>query len=143
VERFVEKPSTADAAALAERGALWNSFVFAARGETLLTLYVRRQPALLDDMVGVVLSRRPAADRAEALRDLYARLESRDFSRDVLEGNESALVVLRAPACGWTDLGTPERLERCLSKTGARGAVRTKGRPGGRARAAVPLPALA
>jgi hypothetical protein len=33
-----------------------------------------------------------------------------DFSRDLLEGRESSLCVMRVPPCGWSDLGTPHRV---------------------------------
>jgi hypothetical protein len=45
---------------------------------------------------------------------LYADLESLDFSRDVLERHEQVLQVLRVPSCGWTDLGTPKRVEETI-----------------------------
>jgi hypothetical protein len=43
-------------------------------------------------------------------------LRSVDFSRDVLEGKESMLRVLTVPHCGWTDLGTPERVGAILDR---------------------------
>jgi mannose-1-phosphate guanylyltransferase len=114
VARFVEKPAADEARELAAAGALWNSFVLAARLDALLALYVRRQPELLDRMTDVVLARRPERNRARALAALYAALPARDFSRHVLAGNEDALAVLAVPPCGWSDLGTPERLAECL-----------------------------
>jgi hypothetical protein len=33
-----------------------------------------------------------------------------DFSRDVLEVQAARLKVLSVPGCGWTDLGTPQRV---------------------------------
>lgn len=113
VERFVEKPGAQEAARLALAGAVWNSFVLAARLESFLALYVRRAPELLTEMVDVVLSRRGLADRAGALRALYARLPSLDFSAGLAAGAEDALATLRVAPCGWTDLGTPERLAAC------------------------------
>jgi len=43
---------------------------------------------------------------------VYDRLPALDFSRDVVEPStdDSRLLVQRIPACGWSDLGTPERL---------------------------------
>jgi hypothetical protein len=41
-----------------------------------------------------------------------------DFSRDVLEGQESLLRVLTVPACGWSDLGTPRRVAETLTRIG-------------------------
>jgi hypothetical protein len=45
---------------------------------------------------------------------LYQRLAPVDFSRDVLEGQEPMLRVLTVPNCGWTDLGTPQRVAQAL-----------------------------
>jgi len=112
VARFVEKPTADEAERLAATGGLWNSFVFASRVETLLSLYLRRQPELLDRMVSTVLPARTPLDRSRAIARLYRRLEAQDFSRDLLAGSEDALLALTVPACGWTDLGTPDRLAR-------------------------------
>jgi hypothetical protein len=48
--------------------------------------------------------------------DLYQRLPNLDFSRDVLEGQEATLRVLPVPYCGWTDLGTPQRVAQTLQR---------------------------
>jgi hypothetical protein len=45
---------------------------------------------------------------------VYALLDTVDFSKDVLPGHEAALKVLAVPFCGWTDLGTPKRVESTL-----------------------------
>jgi mannose-1-phosphate guanylyltransferase len=52
--------------------------------------------------------------RSGALELLYQDLESCDFLIDVLERHEGMLQVLRVPACGWTDLGTPKRVEETV-----------------------------
>jgi hypothetical protein len=39
-----------------------------------------------------------------------------DFSRTVVQGAESVLRVSTAPACGWTDLGTPRRVVQILQR---------------------------
>lgn len=109
VERFVEKPPADEAARLMARGALWNSFLFAAWGPTLLELFWRRLP-------GVTSIVREAVERPGGLRRAYEELETRDFSRDILEGFESRLGVLRVAACGWSDLGTPERVVACWER---------------------------
>jgi hypothetical protein len=51
-----------------------------------------------------------------AVKELYDRLPVVDFSRAVMQGAESALRVRTAPACGWTDLGTPRRVARTLQR---------------------------
>ncbi len=124
VERFVEKPVAFEAANLKARGALWNSFVLVSRIEALFALYVAREPELLHQLTELVLPRRPHADRERALEELYRRLEPRDFSSDLLAGSESSLALLPVPPCGWTDLGTPERLARCIEMRNSRIEVR-------------------
>lgn len=110
VESFVEKPATTDAKRLLDSGGVWNSFLLVARARALVALYERRLPGLL-----------AAMHRATAGRDLaeiYAGLPVLDFSKDVLEGSEESLLLLPVPACGWSDLGTPERLVQCLATLG-------------------------
>ena len=108
VASFVEKPPTSEARRLRERGAVWNSFLLVARARTLVQLYERRLPALLATMRQAVAGR--------DLASVYAGLPSLDFSKDVLQGAEDSLLLERVPACGWSDLGTPERLRRCLGR---------------------------
>ena len=46
----------------------------------------------------------------------YADLPQIDFSRDVLEVCSSSLRLVRVPACGWSDLGTPKRVAQTLRR---------------------------
>lgn len=112
VRSFVEKPDAETRHGLARSGALVNSFVFAARGATLVRLYEDALPDLLRAFIPVVL----AGSRGEHLRELYDRIPSHDFSRVVLERSARSLGVLAVPPCGWSDLGTPSRLERFLGR---------------------------
>jgi hypothetical protein len=58
-----------------------------------------------------------AAMRGDGSLDkIYENLRSLDFSRDVLQGRESMLKVLTVPQCGWTDLGTPQRVGQILGQ---------------------------
>jgi len=41
------------------------------------------------------------------------------MSRDVLERSTPFLSVVRVPPCGWSDLGTLERLQRFLPRLAA------------------------
>lgn len=110
VERFREKPSSAELTKLVACGAAVNTFVVAARGAALLAAFEHTQPDLLWRF------RRADAGRAgpARLRELYADLPTVDFSRDVLEPMTDRLAVLRVPDCGWNDLGTPERVAASL-----------------------------
>jgi mannose-1-phosphate guanylyltransferase len=54
--------------------------------------------------------------RSIALEEAYEDLPSVDFSRGVMQGAESSLRVITAPACGWSDLGTPKRVAEALKR---------------------------
>jgi mannose-1-phosphate guanylyltransferase len=112
VRTFVEKPSVATAHRLASDGGLWNSFLFAARGLTLASLYDQLLPELFDGFEAAFEG--PTSRREPALDELYRALEPTDFSRDVLQAATARLRVLEVPTCGWTDLGTPRRVAECL-----------------------------
>jgi mannose-1-phosphate guanylyltransferase len=114
VSRFVEKPTHAAAQTLLDQGALWNVFVIAASVQALLALYARRHANTVQDF-RVALSG-DSMDADTALEDLYALLPNQDFSRHVMEGQEATLKVLPVPACGWSDLGTPQRVVATLRR---------------------------
>ncbi|MBS0389255.1 MAG: hypothetical protein JSR15_12325 [Proteobacteria bacterium] len=90
-----------------------NTFILVARCSTLLGLFARMQPVLLRDMRAAMDSR---LHRQQALDDLYARLPNLDFSRHMLESvPDSTLHVEAVADCGWSDLGTPERIGQAIS----------------------------
>lgn len=114
VSEFIEKPSSMKARLLIERGALWSAFILAAKGRTLLARFEDYVPGLVDAMR--LALRADGVDR-EQLTALYERLPTLDFSHHVLTiGPGSALRAIPVPSCGWSDLGTPERLGRTLSR---------------------------
>jgi mannose-1-phosphate guanylyltransferase len=116
VEQFVEKPSAASARELIARGALWNSFIFWARGTTLLELIRGRLSEIAEEMINALVRDWRGDGGMSAVKELYERLPVVDFSHAVMQGAESALRVRTAPACGWTDLGTPRRVARTLQR---------------------------
>jgi mannose-1-phosphate guanylyltransferase len=107
VRRFVEKPTEIQARALIEHGALWNAFILAGSATSLLGLFDGKFATTIAAMRGF---------EGATIGSLYERLDSVDFSSDVLQGNESLLKVLAVPKCGWTDLGTPKRIGQTLSR---------------------------
>ncbi len=115
VEAFVEKPDTDIAAGLMERGGLWNSFLIVASVQALVELYSRRLPRLLG-----ILSLALDDESTLSLADVYQWLETRDFSRDLMQGAEADLGGVHVPPCGWTDLGTPLRVADCVRRSGFR-----------------------
>lgn len=111
VAEFVEKPDAAVATELMRRGGVWNSFLFTSRAASLVERYRRRLPALV-----AALERTAPIGGApnETLRRAYSELPVLDFSRELLQSSRRALEVLAVSACGWNDLGTPERVADCL-----------------------------
>jgi mannose-1-phosphate guanylyltransferase len=105
VLRFIEKPSASRAKILLEQGALWNAFIMAGSVKTLLGLF--------DPSFATTMAAMRGAQGAD-LEHVYDHLHNVDFSRDVLQGNESVLQVLPVPQCGWTDLGTTKRVGATL-----------------------------
>lgn len=117
VGEFVEKPDLARAWALLQQGAVWNSFLFAGRARTLWTLSER---FARDAATRIARAFRCAGDeRARALAAAYADLPSTDFSRSVLQGSPDRQVLLRVGECGWTDLGTPDRVAERVARLDA------------------------
>jgi mannose-1-phosphate guanylyltransferase len=114
VTQFVEKPTAAVAGALIARGAVWNSFILAAHGTAVVASIRERYPHIVDDMIKAL--RLDATHGTCALEALYEVLPEVDFSRSIAQGAESALCVYTAPACGWTDLGTPGRVGAALHR---------------------------
>ena len=116
VAKFVEKPAPEAARALLAQGALWNAFIVAASVRALLSLYEHRFFGTLSEMRVAVGLDRGGTQHAPAVTDLYQSLTSADFSRDVLEGQAHRLRVVPAGNCGWTDLGTPQRVADTLRR---------------------------
>lgn len=112
VARFVEKPPALEALRLRASGAVWNTMVLVVRVSELLNLYRRHLPELTDFFVRT--SCLPPVRREAVLAELYPQLPSADFSRDVLTPAEGLVVYTWPASLGWSDLGTPERLERWL-----------------------------
>ena len=108
VLRFIEKPNAIRARGLLDAGALWNAFIMAAPVRTLLSLFDSRFAVTIAAMRGL---------EGALLDSVYQNLRSVDFSKDVLQGRESMLKVITVPHCGWTDLGTPERVGADLGGT--------------------------
>jgi mannose-1-phosphate guanylyltransferase len=118
VARFVEKPFRSVAAELLAQGAVWNSFIFAATGTTLLGMF--RERVTVDSMeTALARAAAPMHDRT-ALADLYATLPDADFSRAILAAAVPQLRVVTAEACGWSDLGTPRRIGEVVCRVGPR-----------------------
>jgi mannose-1-phosphate guanylyltransferase len=114
VVQFVEKPTVARAMALIDQGALWNAFIIAGSVSALLRLFDSSFSSAIA-LIGHLAERRIEVQAAR-LEQLYERLPSVDFSHGVLQSREATLQVLPVPRCGWTDLGTPQRVGVTLQR---------------------------
>jgi mannose-1-phosphate guanylyltransferase len=132
VERFIEKPGVVQARRLCAMGALWNTFIFAARGPALL--------AMLRDRLRTIVTQMEIAIEADAghreLAGLYTQLPSIDFSREITRSAASNMRLLAVPECGWSDLGTPERVSSTLRRLARQWIA--QGRPPARTHNPVP-----
>lgn len=109
IREFVEKPSPALAASLFAQGALWNTMLSVTPASVLWGLarqQLPRQTELLERYAHAL--DQPVA--AQLLEDTYRELPSADFSRDLVAAARG-LWVTQMPDSGWSDCGTPERLE--------------------------------
>jgi mannose-1-phosphate guanylyltransferase len=108
VVQFVEKPSVVTAMDLIDQGALWNAFIIAGSVWALLRLFDGSFSTTIASISHMAEGR--MGFEAARFDRLYERLPSIDFSHGVLQGHEAPLQVLPVPRCGWTDLGTPQRV---------------------------------
>ena len=109
-ERFVETPEKEVAATLLAKGALWNTFIFSATGSLLYRTFRRMSPDIVFSMEKALFANGLERSRAIELQAAYKDFPAIDFSNDVLQGREHTIRIIRAAACGWTDLGTPQRM---------------------------------
>jgi mannose-1-phosphate guanylyltransferase len=111
---FVEKPDAVQARHLLAAGALWNMFIIAGSAGALLQLYALSHASSVA-LMRAAIKKFESSDTA-ALASVYQELPAVDFSHDLLEPQASRLQVLRAPPCGWSDLGTPQRVIETLTQ---------------------------
>jgi mannose-1-phosphate guanylyltransferase len=118
VLQFIEKPAVAQTRELIAQGGMWNAFIVASTAQSLLALFRRRMPGIVNELRAAVQHDRRSPQGPSAIDELYDRLPTLDFSRDILQGQEDHLRVLPVASCGWSDLGTPERVARALEQVG-------------------------
>jgi mannose-1-phosphate guanylyltransferase len=111
ISTFVEKPAPEVLERLRRKGALVNTLILTGPAAALLELYRESAPDVLELLGGDRGD--PKRPTPEALEHAYREMEHLDFSRDLLEpaAQHNHLWVTLLPSCGWSDLGTKERLE--------------------------------
>ncbi len=119
VRSFWEKPSPRLAQHLQRSGCLWNSFVMVASVEALLTIIERAIPDIYRSFARLA----PLFDtrcEAKVVDGLYERLETSNFSNQVLSVLPERLGVLKVTGVRWSDLGEPKRVMASLNMAGLR-----------------------
>ena len=117
VEKFKEKPQSAEAAELHGRGGLWNTMIMVARVSALWDIARRFQPAMIARFEAL----RPhmgRAGQAEAVATAYRAMVSVNFSRDIVEPASERMVAMPMDGVHWSDWGRPQRIAETLGKIG-------------------------
>ncbi len=115
VRAFVEKPDQTEAKAAMESGALWNTFVFTGKVETLWRLGRRFFPQMLelfetfDESIGT-------CNEITALNSMYEKMPVLNFSAGLLQRAPEHIGVMKLEGVLWSDWGRPERIVTSLKK---------------------------
>lgn len=117
VAGFVEKPPLAQAKELIQRGALWNTMVFAVENGVLWDMVQRTAPVLYHAFRLIQMTVRGGA-AAHALEHIYQAIPAVNFSSGICEPLAARLSVLPVGDVGWSDWGTPGSILRTLKKLG-------------------------
>jgi len=123
VRRFWEKPPYATAQALLDAGCLWNTFVMIGRASIFLEMIENTVAPGVSR--ALVAARRYSRDTTNSTGQdqLWPTLAAGDFSRDVLTSSTQNLAVLRIGDAGWSDLGTPDRVQAVMARLAVTGKM--------------------
>jgi mannose-1-phosphate guanylyltransferase len=115
---FHEKPGVEEAARWMAAGHLWNTMIMAASVGTLRRLGKRVLPEVIEALERPEFSPYswPPSSDPDSLEGNYARLPSRDFSRDFLTHVAAETLVLPMRGLVWSDWGRPERMQDSLDR---------------------------
>jgi len=113
VNAFLEKPDRVHAQAAMENGALWNTFVLAAKVETLWKLGRRCFPDLVDlfERLGPSIG---TSDEGQVLESIYRVMPQHNFSSDLLQHVPEKVGVVELRGVVWSDWGNPQRIIETL-----------------------------
>lgn len=117
VGSFLEKPTAAQADTALANGALWNTSVLVAKGETLWELGRQCFPDLM--RLFEALSQAIGTPQEEnALDAIYREMPAYNFSSDLLQRVPEHVAVLEMTGVLWSDWGKPERIANTLRQIG-------------------------
>ena len=115
VRGFCEKPSLQIARELIERGSLWNTFVMIGHVRSFLEMVNAALPGLVETFRENELW---AGVEVHIQDSFYNRIDSVNFSREVLCVQTRRLIALPLGRTIWSDLGHPERVMAILKAAG-------------------------
>ncbi len=117
VHAFLEKPDRTHAQAAMEAGALWNTFVLAAKVETLWKMGWRCFPDLMArfERLGRHIG---SSKEGRVLESIYHTMPRKNFSSDLLQQIPDQVGVVQLRGVMWSDWGQPERIVETLRVLG-------------------------
>ena len=119
---FWEKPPLPHAEKLMREGALWNTFVFAARAATLWEITRHTVPELYGAFSGVRIML-GTAHAKKYIEQTYERLSPVNFSSAIFARCAERLRVLAVPEIGWSDWGSADRILNSAMRVGRLGEL--------------------
>ena len=117
VDAILEKPTAAQADTALARGALWNTSVLVAKGETLWELGWQCFPDLMRFFEGLSQAIGTPQEK-QALDAIYREMPVYHFSSAVLQHAPERVAVIETKGVLWSDWGKPERIANTLRQIG-------------------------
>ncbi len=121
VRAFLEKPSAAEARTAREEGALWNTFIMAAKVDTYWRLGWRYLPQLMFRFESY-LEAVGTPEEDAVLASIYSDMPQRNFSSDLLQRARTEVAAIELEGVLWSDWGRAERIAETLGRLGKRPA---------------------
>lgn len=117
VDGILEKLTAVQADTALARGALWNTSVLVAKGETLWELGWQCFPDLM--RLFEDLSQAIGTPQEEKVLDaIYRMMPAYNFSSDLLQRGPEHIAVIEMTGVLWSDWGKPERIANTLRQIG-------------------------
>lgn len=132
VTEFVEKPDVMRAHKLIARGALWNTMMMVFNASALLQWVEELRPDM-DRHFKRIYAAIGTASETVVLREIYDRLETVNFSKELLEPmaqkHPRRLAVLPVSNVTWSDWDSESRIVETLRRIGRDGAANSSAAP--------------
>ena len=117
VDGILEEPTAAQADTALARGALWNTSVLVAKGETLWELGWQCFPDLMRLFEGLSQAIGTPQEK-KALDAIRREMRAYNFASDLLQRVPERVAVLEMTGVLWSDWGKPERIAGTLRQIG-------------------------